>query len=187
MSSRNRQNEWSVLVGIGLLALGVVLLFNRVLGPLWYPFSQLMQWVGRIGWPLVLIAIGVLIISRARRGGAWDTGGRRLYRSRGNRMVGGVLAGFAEAFNADVTMVRIVYVLFTILTGFWAGFVLYIIAMIVMPEAPWVTPTATVTSPPPAPPVPPSPTEAETVPGAEYQAQPAPPAPPVPPAPPAAQ
>jgi len=158
MTSRDRRSEWSVVLGIGLLALGIALLFRTVLGPLLLPVQVVFGWVTRIGWPLVLIALGVLIIVRGRRGGTWDSGGRRLYRSRDNRLVGGVLSGFAETFNADVTLVRILYVLFTILTGFWPGFVLYIVAMALMPEAPWQA-TVRPGPPPPAPPVPPSPTE----------------------------
>jgi phage shock protein C len=56
---------------------------------------------------------------------------RRLYKSRTNRMIDGVCGGVAEYFNLDPTLVRIVWVLVTLLGG--SGFLLYIAAMIIMP------------------------------------------------------
>jgi phage shock protein C len=65
---------------------------------------------------------------------------RRLYKSRTNRMIDGVCGGVAEYFGLDPTLVRIVWVLVTLLGG--SGFILYIAAMIIMPvnhEAPLAT------------------------------------------------
>src|SRR4030042_4443112 len=56
----------------------------------------------------------------------------RLYRSRKNRVIGGVAAGFAEYLNIDVILVRVIFVVLTILHG--AGLLLYIILWIVVPE-----------------------------------------------------
>jgi phage shock protein C len=60
---------------------------------------------------------------------------KRLYRSR-DKMLGGVLAGFAEYINADVSLVRIVYVLASILSAAFPGVLAYIICWIVIPEKP---------------------------------------------------
>src|SRR5690606_41314410 len=59
---------------------------------------------------------------------------RRLYRSRHDRILGGVAAGVAEYFNIDPTIVRLAWLL-TVLWG-GAGVVLYIIAWIVVPLDP---------------------------------------------------
>ena len=59
---------------------------------------------------------------------------RRLYRSRNNRMLGGVCFGLADYLNIDPTIVRIAWVLFTALGG--AGLLAYIICWIIIPENP---------------------------------------------------
>jgi phage shock protein C len=77
---------------------------------------------------------------------------KRLYKSRTERMVDGVCGGVAKYFSVDPTLVRVAWVLVTLLGG--AGILLYIVAMIVIPKEPYVvpfqpvadTPTATSTA-----------------------------------------
>ena len=59
---------------------------------------------------------------------------KRLYKSRRKRMIDGICGGVAEYFDVDPTIVRILWVLITLLGG--SGFVLYIAAMIIMPVNP---------------------------------------------------
>ena len=59
---------------------------------------------------------------------------RRLMRSRADRKVAGVCAGFAEYFDLDVTLVRLVWLIASFMTGL--GLLAYPIAWIVMPEEP---------------------------------------------------
>lgn len=59
---------------------------------------------------------------------------RRLYKSRRNRIIDGVCGGIAEYFGVDPTIVRLLWVLITLMGG--TGFVLYILAMIIMPVNP---------------------------------------------------
>jgi phage shock protein C len=65
-----------------------------------------------------------------------STDGKKLYRSRHDRMFGGVCAGLGEFFGIDPTLVRLFFV-FAALLG-WAGalFVLYLAMLIVVPEEP---------------------------------------------------
>lgn len=63
-----------------------------------------------------------------------STNPKRLYKSRVNRMIDGVCGGIAEYFGLDPTLVRIVWVLLTILGG--SGILLYIAGMIIIPTAP---------------------------------------------------
>ena len=58
---------------------------------------------------------------------------KRLYRSRTQRLIGGVCGGIAEYFDADVTLVRLIAILF-LLAG--PGFFAYLAAWIIVPEAP---------------------------------------------------
>jgi phage shock protein C len=48
-------------------------------------------------------------------------------------MFAGVIAGFADFFAVEVTMLRIVFVLFVLATGFFPGVLAYFIAIIIMP------------------------------------------------------
>lgn len=59
---------------------------------------------------------------------------KRLFRSRSDRMIGGVCGGIAKYFNIDPTLVRLLFVVGLLAVGgtFWA----YIIMMIVIPEEP---------------------------------------------------
>jgi phage shock protein C len=59
---------------------------------------------------------------------------KRLMRPRVGRKLAGVCAGFAEYFDIDVTLVRIVWLLASVLTGI--GLLSYPIAWIIMPEEP---------------------------------------------------
>ncbi len=56
---------------------------------------------------------------------------KQLHLSNRNRKIAGVCAGIAEYFDLDPTLVRIIWVIVTLMGG--AGVLLYIIAWIVMP------------------------------------------------------
>ena len=60
---------------------------------------------------------------------------KRLHKSRTDRMIGGVCGGVAEYFGLDPTLVRVVWVLLTLLGG--SGILLYIAGMILMPTPPF--------------------------------------------------
>jgi phage shock protein PspC (stress-responsive transcriptional regulator) len=57
---------------------------------------------------------------------------KRLRRSR-NRMIAGVCAGIAEWLGWDVTLVRVLYVVVSLLSIAFPGTLVYIILWIVMP------------------------------------------------------
>jgi phage shock protein C len=59
---------------------------------------------------------------------------KRLMRPRADRKIAGVCAGFAEYFDLDVTLVRLVWLIVSFMTGI--GLLAYPIAWIVMPEEP---------------------------------------------------
>ena len=60
-------------------------------------------------------------------------GKRRLTRSAHHKMIAGVCGGLADYFNLDVTIVRVAYVLISILSVAFPGILAYIILMFVMP------------------------------------------------------
>ena len=59
---------------------------------------------------------------------------KRLYKSRNDKMLGGVCGGIAEYFDIDPTLVRLGWVLFCALGG--NGILAYLVAAIVIPEQP---------------------------------------------------
>lgn len=73
-----------------------------------------------------------------RRG---ETGVRRLVRLPASGRLGGVCAGLAAYLDTDVTLVRLAWIVFSIVPGgFIGGVVAYLAAWIVMPEASDSTP-----------------------------------------------
>jgi phage shock protein C len=59
-----------------------------------------------------------------------------LYRSRSERMLGGVLGGIAKHLGWSATRVRVAYVLLSILSAAFPGIAVYIVLWIVVPEEP---------------------------------------------------
>lgn len=58
--------------------------------------------------------------------------GKRLYRSRSNRVVAGVAGGLGEAFNIDTVIVRLVFVVLGLMNGF--GVLLYLAMWLLVPN-----------------------------------------------------
>jgi phage shock protein PspC (stress-responsive transcriptional regulator) len=63
-------------------------------------------------------------------------GSNPLRRSRRHRMIAGVCGGLAEWLGWDPTLVRVLYVVGSILSAAFPGLLVYVILWIVMPEAP---------------------------------------------------
>ncbi|MCL5029346.1 MAG: PspC domain-containing protein [Bacteroidetes bacterium] len=61
---------------------------------------------------------------------------KKLYRSRKDKMIGGVAGGLAEYFDIDPTLVRIIFIVTLFIGG--GGFLAYIIMWIVVPEEPFI-------------------------------------------------
>ncbi|GAB3791464.1 PspC domain-containing protein [Dyella agri] len=59
---------------------------------------------------------------------------KRLCRSRQNRMLAGVCGGIAEYLGWDPTLVRVAWIILTLLGG--SGILIYLIFWLVMPESP---------------------------------------------------
>jgi len=59
--------------------------------------------------------------------------GKKLMRSKKNRVIAGVCGGLGNYFGIDPTVVRLLWVLFTFISG-GAGILAYIIAWIIIPE-----------------------------------------------------
>jgi len=60
---------------------------------------------------------------------------KRLYRSRREKMIAGVCGGIAEYLNIDPSIVRLIWVLLTLLGG--SGILLYVVAWFIIPLNPY--------------------------------------------------
>lgn len=58
--------------------------------------------------------------------------GKKLYRSDENKMLAGVCGGIAEYFGIDPTLIRLAWVVFSLLGG--SGLLAYILAAIIIPR-----------------------------------------------------
>jgi phage shock protein C len=61
---------------------------------------------------------------------------KKLYRSRSDRMFGGVCGGLGEFFGIDPTLVRLFFVFASLLGWMGALFLIYLAMLIVVPEEP---------------------------------------------------
>lgn len=59
---------------------------------------------------------------------------KKLFRSREDRVLGGVCGGLAEYFALDSTLIRILFVMFALAGG--PGLLVYIIMLFIVPEKP---------------------------------------------------
>jgi len=61
---------------------------------------------------------------------------KRLYRSQKDKKVAGVFGGLGEYLDTDPTILRIAWVVVTVLTGIVPGILGYILVAVIMPSNP---------------------------------------------------
>jgi phage shock protein C len=129
---------WLFLVNTGIIPQLVLDLINRSSGA------------------VTLIALGIIVILLSRRTSfTTPRTGTRLYRSRTDTMLGGVLGGLGPYIGLDPTFLRIAVAVLTVLGPGSFLVVAYIIMWIVIPEEPLgAVPGAYAPPSPPAPPIP---------------------------------
>jgi phage shock protein C len=100
----------------------------------------------RLAWVCLSIVPGVIVGGLLAYAAAWliipeadgpavAATGRRLKRSRTNRMIAGVCGGVADYFNTDPTVVRLLLVVLSIWPGaIIMGVLFYLLAWLVMPD-----------------------------------------------------
>ena len=57
---------------------------------------------------------------------------RKLYRSRNQRMLGGVCGGLAEYFNVDTTLIRVLFLVLAVFGG--SGLLIYVVMWLIVPD-----------------------------------------------------
>ncbi len=132
----------TLIVGAILVMLGLSLFFHEMFSFFYWrwPF----WWFHHIKWqtiyPTIIILIGVAIVIHALKnekkaeGESVKTVRKRIYRSKSNRLIGGVCGGIAEYLDIDVTLIRIAWVVLTLLTNIFVGTSAYILFLLFVPE-----------------------------------------------------
>lgn len=59
---------------------------------------------------------------------------KQLHKSTSNRVLAGVLGGFAERYGIDPTVLRVIYAAVTIITATVPLVLLYLAAVLIMPD-----------------------------------------------------
>lgn len=131
--------------------------------------AALLDAIERSVGALAVIGLGVAVLVVSRRTTfTMPAAGTRLYRSRSDRWVAGVLGGLGTYLGVDPVLLRIAVILLTVI-GAGSFVIAYIVMWVLIPEEPlgYVAPTressaAPAPPIPPAPPVPPAPTSDES-------------------------
>lgn len=58
---------------------------------------------------------------------------KKLYRSKTNRQISGLCGGVADYFEMDASIIRLGWIVITILTGIVPGIIAYLVAALVVP------------------------------------------------------
>jgi phage shock protein PspC (stress-responsive transcriptional regulator) len=61
---------------------------------------------------------------------------KKAYLDEKNKKFLGVIAGIAHYFDIDATILRVLWILIVVFTGFLPGLIAYIVMYLVMPEGP---------------------------------------------------
>jgi phage shock protein C len=61
---------------------------------------------------------------------------KKLYRSKENKVLAGIVGGIGEYFGVDPVILRLLWIMLVAFTGFFPGIVAYIVAIIVVPKRP---------------------------------------------------
>ncbi len=61
---------------------------------------------------------------------------KKLYKSRDNKVIAGVIGGLGEYFEVDPVLLRVLYILVSMFSGIFPGFLAYILMALIIPERP---------------------------------------------------
>lgn len=130
----------SLLIGFVLIAIGGIFLLREV-GM--FRYFNLFHFSWSTVWGLLLIGIGIMLLFQVRNqtvsDGEADASpnehGKKIHRSRNDKMLAGVCGGIGNHFQVDPSFIRIGWVLAT-LFSFGLGVLVYILLIAIFPEEP---------------------------------------------------
>ncbi len=134
-------------IGLFLIIFGGILLLREWNFPFLWPYRGIFRFPHWWGiswdyiWPLLLIVLGIgyilFVMNKGKHPGFKKENKRRtgkLFRTPDNKIVGGVCGGIGQHLGIDPTIIRILYVVLTLVIHIFPGVLLYIVLLIVIPE-----------------------------------------------------
>jgi len=137
-----RKNNVGLIVGGILIFFGLLFLLGQFrffnLNLRWWNLDRFIYFPWDLIWPLALIFLGIIIaIGRPKREEILQrVKGKNLLRSKTDRKISGVCGGLGEYLNIDPTIIRIAWVLVSILSGVILGIIVYFIFALIIPDKP---------------------------------------------------
>lgn len=119
---------------LGGVCAGMAHYFN--IDPLWIRLIALILFFGSYG-VLVLAYIILWVVLPPNYDLSEDKKLKKMYRNPEGKVIAGVSSGVATYFGVDVVVIRVLFVIFTIIGG--SGLLAYIILWIILPEAKSIT------------------------------------------------
>jgi phage shock protein C len=149
-------------VGLVLIALAGIFVVRQLGVDLTWgvPF-----WGWRFLVPLLFITAGILLVWPGTRAALGFSSDRKLHRAVSDRVLAGVAGGIAHAADVDPNLVRLAFVLATVVTSGLA-LLLYLLLVVVIPEEPVPGSPVAPATPPSTPPDASTPPPAASEPGA---------------------
>ncbi|MCD6118175.1 PspC domain-containing protein [bacterium] len=143
-----KHHNSSFFWGIILIVLGLIFLFRNIdfnygFFPSFFPVFSLHTVPWSVLFAIVLILLGIFYVVNVFKGDENEkiadkkiphSTGTRFVKSNIDKKISGVCGGIAEHFSIDATIVRLGFVIFAILTGFFIGIITYIVLAIILPD-----------------------------------------------------
>jgi phage shock protein PspC (stress-responsive transcriptional regulator) len=112
--------------------MGLWQLAQHVFGAFFTEVWRVVVFVLSLLGPLVVIVLGILLVIAARKDKLNFPKGKELYRSTTNKKIAGVCGGLADYFRLDPALVRILVVIFAILS-WYIVIPLYLLLWLILP------------------------------------------------------
>ena len=168
----DRDSTGWVILGAALIVAGFFLGARNLgivpwpLGQVWYTLEK-----ARVGIGIVLLGAVLIWWAQSGKGFTGPRRGVKLYRSRSDKWLAGVLGGLADYFGVDATILRLAFIALVVLFDVGGLVAAYIVMAIVVPQTPHAAPAAPVepawpAAPAPAPAWPTAPAPAPEAPAA---------------------
>lgn len=129
---------WLVL-GAALIVAGIFF-GARSLGIVPWPVTIIFEGLieARTGIGILLLGVALIVWARSDRRFTAPARGTKLFRSRDNKWVAGVLGGLSEYFDVDVTLLRLAFLALVFFFDVGVLVVAYIVMAVVVPQEPEV-------------------------------------------------
>lgn len=137
---------FGIIVGVVLVLIGFGMFLEKMSYWFFWPgfVPPLFSWESFFA--LILIGLGVFLVMKVMHkdketeiaSPGIKAGRHSLYRSKTSRKLSGVCGGIGEYFSIDPTIVRILWVVGTLVSHILPGLIVYIVMVFIVPESPAV-------------------------------------------------